>query len=379
MIRVSVELDCPIVEDFRTSQVAGMFDLPTNAGRRFAASVSIPDIVGPSSDWHVGAIVGPSGSGKSKVAAEAYGPAFIERYDWPHDRAVVSALPAGQSIKTITRALGAVGFASPPDWLRPYHALSTGQRMRCDVARALLTDAPVIAFDELGSTVDQPTRQHAAATIAKAVKDDAFPLRRIVAVTCHYDVLASLRPCWVLDMADRTLARGWVQRERARRPDWFAGRPPLHFTVRRVTGRDKRRAWHALARHHYLNHTLHPASTTYAVHVGRQPVALCATLQNIGRARQRRVSRLVVSPDYQGLGLGLRLLDAVADYETHARHLARFSIRTSHPALIAALNRSPRWSQGSRSFNAQHKGIARREGRRLGSHNRATRGYVFRR
>ncbi|MEM1207779.1 MAG: GNAT family N-acetyltransferase [Planctomycetota bacterium] len=354
-----------------------MFDLDPDAGSRFCASVAIPDHLGPDSDWHVGAIVGPSGSGKSQVAAKAYGKAFLDRFDWPSDRAIVSALPAGHTGKTLTRALGAVGFSSPPDWLRPYHALSTGQRMRCDVARALLTDAPVLAFDELGSTVDQPTRQHAATTIAKAVRQDVFPLRRLVAVTCHYDVLDFLKPCWVLDMADRTLARGWVQRERDRRPGWFAGRPPLRFHVHHVTRHDKRRAWAALARHHYLDHSLHPASTAYAVYVSRQPTALCATINNMGRARSRRVTRLVVSPDYQGLGLGMRLLDAIADHETHTQDLARFSIRTSHPALIAALHRSPLWSAGSRTYNARHVGIAHREGRDVGSRDRATRGYVY--
>ena len=31
----------------------------------------------------------------------------------------------------------AVGFGSPPSWVKPYHVLSGGERFRCDLARAL--------------------------------------------------------------------------------------------------------------------------------------------------------------------------------------------------------------------------------------------------
>jgi GNAT superfamily N-acetyltransferase len=50
---------------------------------------------------------------------------------------------------------------------------------------------------------------------------------------------------------------------------------------------------------------------------------------------------LVTLPDYQGLGIGTRLLEFVA-----ARVKAsgeRISITTRHPAMCAYLARSPRW------------------------------------
>ena len=40
-------------------------------------------------------------------------------------------------IKELTSLLTAVGFSSPPSWIKPYHVLSTGERFRCDLARAL--------------------------------------------------------------------------------------------------------------------------------------------------------------------------------------------------------------------------------------------------
>lgn len=49
----------------------------------------------------------------------------------------------------------------------------------------------------------------------------------------------------------------------------------------------------------------------------------------------KRVHRLVVLPDYQGIGIGVKLLHAVADHYKQQGY--RFSIVTSTPALIYSL------------------------------------------
>lgn len=55
----------------------------------------------------------------------------------------------------------------------------------------------------------------------------------------------------------------------------------------------------------------------------------------------KRCSRLVILPDYQGIGLGRKFLEAIAK-----RYWAQgcdFSIVTSAKNMIAALNKSPNW------------------------------------
>jgi GNAT superfamily N-acetyltransferase len=49
----------------------------------------------------------------------------------------------------------------------------------------------------------------------------------------------------------------------------------------------------------------------------------------------------VVLPDFQGVGIGSKLLDAVAAHHTSLGQTIR--ITTSHPAMLAYLQRSPRW------------------------------------
>ena len=67
------------------------------------------------------------------------------------------------------------------------------------------------------------------------------------------------------------------------------------------------------------------------------PVAFAAVLSAIGHRGVWRVSRLVVLPDYQGIGIGRAMLAAVAE------QYPRLRITTSHPAMLRALAADPDW------------------------------------
>lgn len=56
----------------------------------------------------------------------------------------------------------------------------------------------------------------------------------------------------------------------------------------------------------------------------------------------KRVTRLVILPDYQGIGLGTKFLNFVADFFT--KQGFDFRIVTSAKNLIYALNRNKNWS-----------------------------------
>ena len=127
-------VSCPIQSSFRVQQIAGLFDVPLAERATQSFTVELPALDEP---WQIGVIVGPSGSGKSTVARAAYGDAVYQRSAWPADRAVIDCfgeLPT----KQIAAMLTAVGFSSPPSWIKPYWTLSNGEQFRCDLARALL-------------------------------------------------------------------------------------------------------------------------------------------------------------------------------------------------------------------------------------------------
>ena len=99
------------------------------------------------------------------------------------------------SVNEITRMFYAVGFGSVPSWLKPYSVLSNGEKMRVDLARALL-EKDFVVFDEFTSVVDRTVAKTACIAINKAVKRTE---KKFVAVSCHYDILEWLCPDWVFD------------------------------------------------------------------------------------------------------------------------------------------------------------------------------------
>jgi GNAT superfamily N-acetyltransferase len=149
--------------------------------------------------------------------------------------------------------------------------------------------------------------------------------RRFVAVTCHYDVVEWLEPDWVVDMATRELTRRRLRR------------PPIEIAIQRGS----RAPWPRFAPHHYLSGSLSNAAQCFYAAIDGELVGICAFLNMLGRKGHQRVTRIVVLPDYQGIGVGKHLLHAACDLVARAGNAV--SITTSHPAMIAHLNRSPHW------------------------------------
>ncbi len=317
----TITLNCPVHNSFRVQQVAGMFDVPIADRATRHIEFNEPDLSG---DWKIGLIVGPSASGKSAVARQLFPEAVTQTTPWDRNLAVVDGF-GDLPIRRITRALTAVGFGSPPSWLKPYHVLSTGEKFRADLARCLLeADATPVVFDEFTSVVDRTVAHVASAAVAKAVRSEQLAAQ-FVAVTCHHDIIPWLAPDWVLDMA-----RGDVTTRPPQRPD-------IQLNVVRC----RQSLWQTFAPHHYLSSSLNPASRCYVSYWNDEPVAFCATLSIIGRKNHRRISRLVTLPDYQGIGIGSATLRAVADLHRQEGH--RVNITTSHPAMIDHLRRNSSW------------------------------------
>src|SRR5438128_1490032 len=122
MNRMTLEVDCPVFDSFRVQQVAGMFDVEVAEKVRQRFEFDEPPLADP---WRIGLIVGPSGSGKSTVARRLFGDRLDRGAPWPVDRAVVDCF-GDLRTRDVTRLLVAVGFSSPPSWIKPYAVLSGG-------------------------------------------------------------------------------------------------------------------------------------------------------------------------------------------------------------------------------------------------------------
>lgn len=314
--------ESPVVRSPRVAQVEGMFDIPPSERSREEWQVSLPL---DERDWNVGLIVGPSGCGKSTIARELFGPAVCDGFDWPESMSLLDGFPAGMSIKEIVALLSSVGFSSPPLWLRPYHVLSTGQKMRVDAARLLAERPDLAVMDEFTSVVDRTVAQIGSAAIAKTVRRRN---QRFVAVTCHFDVLDWLQPDWVYQPHTNDFQWRSLQR-----------RPSVELEI----GRVHHTAWELFRPYHYLNHSFNRSARCFVAFLHGEPVALQAVIATPHPRAKRlyRGHRAVCLPDYQGIGIGNALITYVASAYRALGN--RILSTTASPALVASRRRDARW------------------------------------
>jgi GNAT superfamily N-acetyltransferase len=321
-VKTTVNVEVPIQRSSRVLQVESIFDVPPKEHETRTWEVDLPI---EEQDWSIGLIVGPSGCGQSSSARAMFGEAMIEPFEWSSTRALVDEFPEHLGIREVTGLLSAVGLGSVPAWMRPYHVLSTGEQFRATVAHTMASVDDLAVIDEWTSTVDRQVAQVASATASKLVRRSG---KRLVAVTCHYDVEEWLQPDWVYQPHLGEFTWRSVQ-----------PRPRVSLDVYQVD----RKSWSAFSHHHYLSSSLLSSAKCFGGYVNGQCIAF-TSYRHLPHAKTNNIKmghRLVVLPDWQGLGIGLALDDWLGE------HLAaqgyRYRNAVAHPAMIRAYSKSPRW------------------------------------
>lgn len=192
-------------KSFRVEKIKADFDVnESHSQEHFKGQIDIPE------KWNIGIIVGESGTGKSTIAKALFPEAYIADFAYT-EKSVIDDMPS-KSMDEIEKMFYAVGFGSVPSWLKPYGVLSNGEKMRVDLARALL-EKDFVVFDEFTSVVDRNVAETMCIATARTVraKDKKF-----IAVSCHRDILQWLEPDWVFDTNTMTTFFG---RPRDRRKD----------------------------------------------------------------------------------------------------------------------------------------------------------------
>lgn len=178
-----------INDSFRTKKIKSDFDYKQNETiNTFNGVIDIP------LKWNIGLIVGASGTGKSTIAKEKFGKYYIRNFEY-NEKSVLDNMNENSTVEEITKMFYRVGFGSVPEWLKPYHLLSTGQKMRVDVARALLQNDKV-CYDEFTSVVDRTVAKNLCIALNKYLKQSE---KKFIAVTCHKDIIEYLQPDWIFD------------------------------------------------------------------------------------------------------------------------------------------------------------------------------------
>lgn len=180
---------------FRVASVIGTFDLNAdNFTEEFNGNIEIND------NWQIGLVVGNSGTGKTTIAKELFGANYITSFQYGNN-AIIDDMPKNKSVEEITKVFNSVGFSSPPSWIKPYQVLSNGQKMRVDLANAILSENELIVFDEFTSVVDRNVAKISSFAMQKSIRNTD---KKFIAVTCHFDVEDWLLPDWVFNTNDMT-------------------------------------------------------------------------------------------------------------------------------------------------------------------------------
>jgi GNAT superfamily N-acetyltransferase len=310
----------PITE--RSLEIAGAFDFTPDGFYEFSTpGFEVPD------DWGCGLIVGPSGSGKSTIL-KAFGEPVD--YEW---RDGVALIDHFASASDAANRLMAAGLNSIPKWMLPFSCLSEGEKARANLAYGIQSGA---VFDEFTSSVNREAARSMSHAISRAIVNTG--LRRVVFASCHYDVEDWLRPDWVIDTT-----AGRVRPRRSER------RPKIELDLL-PCGCE---AWAAFRAHHYLSGDISRSARCWLAVMNGEAVGFVGVLAfpNGHFKNAWREHRLVIMPDYQGHGLGMRISDAVGAIITAAG--GRYFSKTAHPRIRDYRDKSALWVGTSKNGRAR--------------------------
>lgn len=369
-MKIQVRNSCADFTSYRAARVKSLFN--AESGCNFSIDADMPFEDRP---WSIGVVVGPSGSGKTSIGRKVFGAdAFYEPAGWAHDKPVVDCIAPGGSFDDVTAALASVGLGDVPAWLRPYAVLSNGEKFRADLARIIAEAPGQVVVDEFTSVVDRQIAKIGALAFQKAWRRTKG---QAVLLSCHYDVLEWIQPDWVFDTSTR--AFNWVRLQR----------PKLELEIWQTDGG----YWPLFEPHHYLKLPRMVAAQYYVGTVGGEMVCHLAVSPKLETGGVR-ACRMVVMPEWQGAGVGLRFLNSVCEHWLRGEgrwgdRVKTVYFHTSHPGLCAALRRDKRWSQTScemfggnktksaKSINKTTTIIVNSKG--YGGHFRAVQGFAYRR
>lgn len=279
---------------------------------------AIPDSYG------IGLIVGTSGSGKTTNLNE-FGKQPIP--EWDNKKSIASAFG---TYELASLFLHGVGLNSIRCWTQPRCTLSTGQGYRADIAITIKDGA---AYDEFCSYLDPNTSKSICVNLRKLVNKTG--MKNITLATCRGDIIDWLQPDWVFncDTGDFTI-RG-LERQR----------PSIDLEIHPCSVS----LWDWFKNHHYLDDKINKGAQCWVAFWNGTPVAFYACLaQPSGSLKNAwRGSRLVVLPEFQGLGISTALTEYVA--ELFINNGKRFFAKTASELLGGHREKSSKWKPTSKN------------------------------
>lgn len=311
-------LNSPIEYTDIDLEVADKFDVDLDIATRFEP-IDKPNM----EDFNICLIVGASGSGKSTLLEE-FG--TVETIEWDNNKSIISHF---DNSEIAIQNLMAVGLNSVPTWFKPYSILSTGEKFRADLSKRVKDNAVI---DEFTSVIDRNVAKSVCVSLGRYIHK--HNIKNVVIASCHKDIVEWLNPDYIID----TDTKKYYKRGCLRRPPIKIDLYRTHYS-----------SWGIFRKHHYLNYDINKSSRCYIALWEGNIIGFTSVLRmpNPYIKNGWREHRTVILPDYQGLGIGVRLSDFVGDMIL--KDGGRYFSRTSHPRMGFYRELSPKWKPTSKN------------------------------
>ena len=327
---IHIKLESPVFDTFRCQAAANSLDIDTK--KKSIHELIIKNIKLPE-NWNIGLVYGASGSGKTTMIKKLFGE-DIFNIDIDENLPIIEQLPKELSYDECAHLLTGIGLSSVPTWIRPLKTLSNGQRARAEAVLLMTKSNDVVFIDEFTSVVDRTVAKAMSVCIYKFAKRYN---KKIVLLSCHYDILEWLKPDWLIDCNKQQFFTPQSE------DFFFQEREKLQFTIREITNE----SWSMFSKYHYLSEKIAGGKAHYfGLFHGDDQIGFQAFSNYVPKRKGQRwimhSNRTVIHPDYVGLGLGVRLINNTAKYlmdKFNYKIMGKFS---SIP-IYKAFKKDPNW------------------------------------
>lgn len=317
---MKIKLKHNIINDKYTEYVFEAFDIQNKEQSNVTIDANLEHLP---KEWSIGVVYGGSGTGKTTILKNFF-KKEMNTYSFDYNKSLISNFDWLEP-KEATFLLSSMGLSSVPTWLRPFHTLSNGEQYRATLAYMVgkAQENEIILIDEYTSVVDRDVAKAMSNALQKYVRRTN---KKIVLASCHFDIMDWLQPDWIYSPQKGRLEIAPRRRQR----------PEVELQIFRC----RYETWNIFKQHHYLTQELNKAAKCFLILFNDKPVAFIGILPMPSGTIQNafRVSRLVVLPDFQGLGIGIKILNVFGSM--YKKDNKTLYIKTSNPSLFKGMIRN---------------------------------------
>ena len=321
-----IERKNKIINDRYTEYVYEAFDIQNKEETTVKIPINFNEC--KTFDWNIGVIYGGSGTGKTTLLKE-FGDLTLDDFD---DKKPLISNFDWLEPKEATFLLSAMGLASVPTWLRPFSLLSNGEQYRASLAYKVgkASENDVILIDEFTSVVDRDVAKAMSNALQKYIRRTN---KKIILASCHFDIMEWLLPDWTYSPLKGRLEKAALRRQR----------PKIKLQIFRC----RYETWNLFKQHHYLTEDLQKSAEMFVVQFNNQYIGFFGILPfpGVGDTKTRRLSRMVILPDFQGLGIGTKIFNYLCSLYKSEGHT--MYVRTVSPGLGKFMEKNDNWEATS--------------------------------